>query len=322
MYKHETPHAVIDFETASSARGSICAVGIVFMNGMSITDTFYSLVDPLCDFSDFCIRVHGITPAHVQGAPTFDRLWKDLEPALSNTKLMAYNASFDINVLKCALDNAGIPAPDLLYGCALNLTKLLHDAPAYSLTSVAADLGITYRAHDALEDAMAAAQVLIHLADVYGVQSIEELMQMAGLPYQSILQSQPASQERPIYQKKQPHSEARPSSQPLEFGTANYFIGKTVAFTGNLSCASRAAAQQAVIDMGGTVKSTVSKKVQVVIVGSYDPDTLSPGNSVGSKLQYAHELIEKGYQLEILDEAAFLSILRHGLDPNDHYVWW
>ncbi|HSK67715.1 MAG TPA: BRCT domain-containing protein, partial [Candidatus Limnocylindria bacterium] len=102
--------------------------------------------------------------------------------------------------------------------------------------------------------------------------------------------------------------------KPLRFGTTSRFQGKSVVFTGNLCCAMRCEAQQAVAALGGSCKSTVSRKTDIVVFGLYDHDTLKPGASIGAKLEEAYTLVSQGYQIEILDENDFLEILYENLD--------
>ena len=39
--------AAIDFETANNQRSSVCSVGLVIVRDGEITDTFYSLINPV-----------------------------------------------------------------------------------------------------------------------------------------------------------------------------------------------------------------------------------------------------------------------------------
>ncbi len=72
------------------------------------------------------------------------------------------------------------------------------------------------------------------------------------------------------------------------------FSGKTVVITGTLSSYKRAAAQEEIRKRGGNVADSVSKQVDLVVVGE----------DAGSKLEKAKKL-----GIEIIDEAAFLALL-------------
>ena len=76
--------------------------------------------------------------------------------------------------------------------------------------------------------------------------------------------------------------------------TEGVFSGKTVVITGTLSSYKRSAAQEEIRKRGGNVADSVSKQVDLVVVGE----------DAGSKLEKAKKL-----GIEIIDEAAFLSLL-------------
>ncbi len=64
----------IDFETANSARGSPCAVGLVLVHGGHVVETKRLMMRPAQGvdwFDDFNIELHGITPAMVRNEPRF-----------------------------------------------------------------------------------------------------------------------------------------------------------------------------------------------------------------------------------------------------------
>ena len=71
--------------------------------------------------------------------------------------------------------------------------------------------------------------------------------------------------------------------------------GKTFVLTGTLSALTREAAEEAIVQHGGKVSGSVSKKTGYVVAGA-DP---------GSKLAKAQTL-----GVAILDEAAFLGLLK------------
>ena len=85
--------------------------------------------------------------------------------------------------------------------------------------------------------------------------------------------------------------EAEPAATPPEAGP---LTGMTVVLTGTLSSMTRDEAKQKIIDMGGKVTGSVSKRTKYVV----------HGDKAGSKLSKAEEL-----GVETLDEAAFLDLL-------------
>ena len=75
---------------------------------------------------------------------------------------------------------------------------------------------------------------------------------------------------------------------------AGVFSGRTVVITGTLSSYKRSAAQEEIKKRGGNIADSVSKQVDLVVVGE----------DAGSKLEKAKKL-----GIETIDEAAFLALL-------------
>ena len=79
------------------------------------------------------------------------------------------------------------------------------------------------------------------------------------------------------------------------------FSGKNVVITGTLTTMSRAQAQDRVVQQGGKVSASVSKKTDYVIAG----------DSAGSKLEKAEQMLREtpGIALQVINEAEFLRML-------------
>lgn len=304
-------YAVLDVEKADpSEKGSICAIGIVWVDSGQIVDRFYSLVNPCCSFNSFCMDIHHITPQDVQDSPTFSQLWPQIYPKLNGIPLVSYNAPADIYALEKALYNAGIPDCGLPYTDAYRIVKRLFDFPSYKLSEVAPRLGIKLNhAHNALADAEATANLIIFVLNSFKFTALDELLDFCGMDMQDTLSNTyyPACDIKPRKTAKKKKDIA--PAVALSHGNSNYFAGKNVLFTGDLSCTTREMAQQAVCEMGGICKHAASRKINVCVVGTYDKETLCLGATMGIKLQKVLELKAKGYEIEIINESEFLSIL-------------
>lgn len=67
-------------------------------------------------------------------------------------------------------------------------------------------------------------------------------------------------------------------------------------------------AMQKVVDLGGTLKSGVSKLVHYVVVGVQDLSVVGPDGK-SSKERKALELLEQEHEIKILSEKEFISLL-------------
>ncbi|MFZ3580151.1 3'-5' exonuclease [Virgibacillus sp. DJP39] len=172
----------IDFETANEKRHSPCAIGIVVANETGIVDEFYSLINPLMEFSSFNIRVHGIIEEDVSDAPTFPEIWPKFRSYLTDNTVIAHNASFDMSVLRKTLDYFNLTYPDMEYLCTVEISKRIWpDLMNHRLNTVAAHHRITFEHHHALEDARVAALVLVKAIQENGAEHLDDFIKICNM---------------------------------------------------------------------------------------------------------------------------------------------
>ncbi|MFE3228967.1 exonuclease domain-containing protein [Nocardia sp. NPDC059228] len=174
--------AAIDVETANSARGSICAVGVTVVRDGRRGETASWLCRPpagLDFFSWHNIRVHGISAAMVADKPEFAQRWPEVESLVGELPVIAHNVGFDSSAIREACGRSGIRIPAWSYSCSLALARRHLSLDSYRLPHVAAALGIDFtNHHDAAADAAAAADIVIALAARAGVDSLAALQRI------------------------------------------------------------------------------------------------------------------------------------------------
>src|ERR1700692_2968406 len=113
----------IDFETANQSRNSACSIGIVRVENNKIVHKCVHLIRP--PSSDFMFTyIHGISWKDVKGAPTFQEVWKEINPYFEGIDfLAAHNASFDASVLKACCVTYNIKPPVIPFTCTMNLAR-------------------------------------------------------------------------------------------------------------------------------------------------------------------------------------------------------
>lgn len=139
----------------------ICEIAALRIGIDGSTSRFESLVDPEKDISPGAFAVNNITPEMLKGQPKIDEVMPDLTDFIKDSVLVAYNASFDLGFLECALG----PNREALKGFyvvdALRLARRLFPGlQRYSLTSVANHFHIYPDAeHRAMADVLTTWQV-------------------------------------------------------------------------------------------------------------------------------------------------------------------
>jgi DNA polymerase-3 subunit epsilon len=152
---------VVDVETANQHRHSICQIGIASFADGKMVDGWQTLVNPRDEFLAFNIELHGIGPRTVASAPCWAEVCSTVDSMLSGAAV-ASHTDFDRSALSGACALAGIPAVPYrkwLDTCWLARCAWPH-LPNHKLPTLARTFRIAYKAHDALEDARVAGEIL------------------------------------------------------------------------------------------------------------------------------------------------------------------
>jgi DNA polymerase-3 subunit epsilon len=296
----------IDFETANYFRGSACSVGLVHVeNGRVVSKRSQLIYQD--EFADFNIGLHGITPDAVAGAPTFAEAWPGILDSIGDLPLVAHNAAFDTGVIREALVDSDMAWPTLTYACTLVLSRRTYKLPSYRLPFVAQAAGIAFdssRHHNADMDAELAALIMLDIARVHEVDSLEDLKRKLGLRYGSL------SPDDWRGCTSKPHRQRLVIPVNTDADPSNPLYGLGFSFTGALGSMFRNDARAAVAAFGGIPLPGVSKKTDFLVYGYQDATVLAPGAEMSHGFDKALKLREKGHALEIIGEDDFLAMLQ------------
>ncbi len=173
----------IDFETANEMMSSACSLGIALLEGNKITAAKHWLIKPPeLRFNYFNSALHNITAKDVEKKPEFYRIWPSVRKYLEGNIIIAHNAGFDMAVLRSVLRVYRIEIPELYYTCTVCLSrKVWKGFDNYRLCTIAKNLEITFKHHDARQDACACAGIAVTAAEKLGAESPFELIKKLGL---------------------------------------------------------------------------------------------------------------------------------------------
>jgi len=154
----------IDFETANRYRNSACSVGLVRVERGRVVQRLHRLIRPPSVFFEFT-HIHGIDWATVKRAPTFENLWPEIDKFFENVDFVAaHNAPFDAGVLRASCAWYGIPLPNIVFKCTVQLARATWALRPTTLRHVADFLGLPLKHHDAASDAEACARIVLKAA--------------------------------------------------------------------------------------------------------------------------------------------------------------
>lgn len=274
----------IDVETANANLSSICQIGIVRFVDSKPVEQWKTLVNPNDFFDWMNVSIHGIDEDTVADAPT----WPDIIDkvhSMTNGKIVVSHGSFDRSAIERAskLFNVTPPECDWLDTCRV-ARRAWSDVSkkGYGLSALAEKLGLSFKHHDALEDARTAGLILVRANEETGL-SIQDW----------------------ISRTKQPITPGS-ASHATDGNPDGHLYGEVIVFTGELYIPRKDAAQVAAA-AGCNVADGVTKHTTILVVGDQDATKLN-GHEKSLKHRKAEALIAKGKPLRIITESDFIAI--------------
>ncbi|WP_444959729.1 exonuclease domain-containing protein [Microbulbifer sp. VVAC002] len=287
----ELSFVAVDVETANPDSASICQLGLVVVENGQVVKEWKTLINPEVDFYFANVAVHGINAADVAEAPKFSDIVDQLKELLEGRVIVSHSG-FDRRALSKAFEVHGGELNKVRWLDSMMLARRTWEQFAlsgYGLSNLASFLGVEFHHHDALEDAKVVAKIVLAAASELGagLVAIEKLLR-------------PAAVKR-----------VRPDT--LEANPRGPLWGEVVVFTGSLMIP-RQEAQSFAAEQGCEVRSGVSKKVTMLVVGDQDVSQLA-GKDKSSKHLKAEQLISAGHHIRIVTEGDFMA-LAYGVDPE------
>jgi DNA polymerase III subunit epsilon len=275
----------IDVETANADMASICQIGIArFANGV-LADEWKSNIDPQDYFDGINVSIHGIDEAIVAGAPTFGVLANTINGML-NGHVVVTHTNFDKVAIYQACKKCKAMPPSCTWLDSAGVVRRTwkeFSQRGYGLQSVCASIGYKFQAHDALEDAKAAGNIML------------AAMKQTGLDLDAWL----TQVRQPIDPKQRIAREGCPNGE---------LYGEVLVFTGALTIPRREAANTAA-SVGCEIDAGVTKRTTILVVGDQDVLRLA-GHEKSSKHRKAEELTRKGQPIRILRETDFRELVK------------
>ena len=294
----------IDVETANADRASICQIGIVHVRDGEIKDQWQTLINPEDWFDPWNISIHGIDENDVRNSPTLPEVRSELRIRLRGSVLVSHT-SFDRVAFERAMTRYNLEQLQVTWLDSARIARRAwpesYGRSGYGLKNIAKDLNISFKHHDALEDARAAA----------------EIVRCACAATETDIDAWLRQVDRPIF----PSSSGSVPSARREGNVEGALYGETIVFTGSLSIPRREAADMAA-KIGCDVANSVTKRTTILVVGTQDKSRLN-GYEKSSKHRKTEALIEKGVDVQILSERDFselidVELLRHEQKNHTH----
>jgi DNA polymerase-3 subunit epsilon len=307
----------IDFETASRRADSACQLAAVRVRDGKIVHQAMWLIRPEpFFFAQSNIRIHGITPEQVAGEPTFGQCWPEIRETIADDCLVAHNASFDIGVLLACLTKHGQLIPDLQYTCTRAIARRVWpQRPRFGLKPLSDWLGVRFQHHDALEDSIACAKILLAAGIDRQVDSLESLESKLSLTrgtagaWGKQGPSRRKARRRRTNPKPTVVREIPPAYQTEKLDVQRLLVradfirpldGQRIVFTGKLCSLSQGDAELLAARSGGECQHQVTQQTNVLVFG----DGIDPNERAE-----ADRLKLAGHRIDIISETEFVEMV-------------
>lgn len=274
----------LDVETANGEMSSICQIGLACMRSEGHIVTLGFLVNPRGVFERFNTQLHGIDAAMVQHAPDFEGVLTPLRPLLESAPLVQHSG-FDKRAMNSACARYGLAPLETPWHDSVTIARRawpqLTGNGGHGLASLKTFLGLEFEHHDAVEDARAAAQVVLCAEEDTG----HRFDLLTGRPARAYAKqvTRAGNKDGPLY-------------------------GHVACITGKLS-RSRDETATIAAKAGISVVAKVTAEVTLLVIADRDLDT-SAEETRSTKLRKAQELMAQGHPLRILRESEFLLLVR------------
>lgn len=180
----------IDFETANPSSASACSIGLVKVRAGVVVDRLHRYIRPPFphdEFSEWNVRVHGITRDMVAGAPGWAEVLPEFREFAGADVLVAHNAGFDLRVIAQTTEAVGLEVPSHRSLCSLQVARKTYHLDSYRLPVAAMAAGFEgFSHHDALADAEACAAIMVHAASRHDVDDLDRLAHVTRVPFGAI----------------------------------------------------------------------------------------------------------------------------------------
>src|SRR5215217_91041 len=137
-------YAIVDIETTGgfASGNGITEISILVHDGVSVTDRYETLINPLQEIPAYIETLTGISNEMVQDAPVFNDVAERIFDLLQDKIFVAHNVNFDFSFVRHQLSIAGYQLQSRKL-CTVRLSrKLLPGHSSYSLGKLCKALNI------------------------------------------------------------------------------------------------------------------------------------------------------------------------------------
>lgn len=284
-------YCVLDTETTglSAYYDEVIEIGILRVRNNQIVDRYSQLIQPEYEIDSFITALTGITNEMVAGMPSIMEVKDTVLSFLGDDIILGHNTSFDIRFLNAGF---GIKLNNKYMDTMQFARKVYPEFKHHRLTDLTKSLKLSNNEHRTIADCIATKELY---------DTIKKTMADKGLCIEDLWASEKHHGGKGIDIRT-----IIPTT--VEIDEDGFFYGRHVVFTGKLEKMVRKDAMQLVVNLGGILDNSVTKKTNYLILGDNDYNAILHGEK-SSKHKKAEKLKLEGNDIEIIDELTFYDLL-------------
>lgn len=268
----------------------VIEIGILKVRNNTIIDQYSQLIQPEHKIDDFITALTGITNEMIAGMPSIRDTRDNVLSFIGFDVIVGHNTSFDIRFLN---DGFHHDLENQYMDTIQFARKLYPEIRHHRLSDLTKYLRLSNNAHRSIADCIATKE----LYDSEKSRMIER-----GLKIEDLWMSNNGHHGG--------HGIDIHSIVPsVEVSSDGFFCNRHVVFTEKLEKMLRKDAMQLVVNLGGVLDNTVTKKMNYLVLGNNDYNAILRGEK-SSKHKKAEKLKLDGQDIEIIDELTFYDILK------------
>ncbi len=284
-------YCVLDTETTglSAYYDEVIEIGILRVCNNQIVAQYSQLIQPEYEIDPFITQLTGITNEMVAGMPSLSEVKEEVLSFLGDDTILGHNTSFDIRFLEEGFEE---PINNSYMDTMQFAKKVYPELEHHRLSDLTKYLGLSNSEHRSIADCIATKELY---------DAIKHTMQEKNLRIENLWLSSGYHGGKDI-------DIASITPTTVEIDKDGFFYGRHVVFTGKLEKMLRQDAMQIVVNLGGILDNSVTKKTNYLILGNNDYNAILHGEK-SSKHKKAEQLKLEGYDIEIIDEKTFYDLL-------------
>lgn len=276
-------YVVIDIESTGLQFqfDEIIEIGIARVRNNIVVETYSQLIKPIQEINGFITSFTGITNDMVKNMPSILDVKDSVLEFIGDDIILGHNTAFDLAFLNFRF-NTKISNQ---YMDTLQFArKVFPNLKNHKLTTLVKNFNLSKNEHRALADCISTKQLYDLIKKIMAEKNFKiETLWSTGKVKNIVSNNTVFDEDGPFYERH-------------------------MVFSGTLEKMTKSEAEQLVVDVGAILDNSVTKKTNILILGSTEQNSILKGKKSAKQIK-AEKYIQEGQDLEIIDQFTFYNIM-------------